>query len=233
MRGLIKFLITVLVVVLIGYIVCHFVMNNENNFDDNQSENIMSGEIVDIYSGENPNVNSDEFMEENEQSPEIISGEIFNNISGENDSQELSGNYYEESKNAIDFQIANINSQEIINTFSDSLSSDMLSDLDKEFLVSFGQNELPVTINIKENFVEIIPTSDFLENKIYYYNEVGELIYYESISNTIAGSVKYYFKNNENIYIMDNYEEVNENLKMEDASQILNRAVNIYNKYLK
>ena len=66
---------------------------------------------------------------------------------------------------------------------------------------------------------------------VYYYDENGNLILYESVSTTIEGSTKYYFENGTSIDVVWNYEEDIEKQE-EYVFDVLNRAHNIYNKFL-
>ena len=83
--------------------------------------------------------------------------------------------------------------------------------------------------------VEIIFASDFLDNQIFIFDDAGSLVLYKTVSNTVGGEVRYYFKNNKNIAVEFDYDEkaANENAVTEDANEILKRSKLVYETYLK
>ena len=219
MKSFMKFIVTIIVIALIGYIVYYLVINNteglNNTSGDFISGEILSGDIIDV-SGE---------MSQN------LSGETSNINSGEENvipSIDLKA----QTIRMIDEEVNLINSGEVINVVSENLSSEFVSESARSFMSYFKLNDLPVTINVKDRCIEIIPASDFLENMVYYYNENGELILYELISTTVGGSSKYYFENNDNISIKHNYDEPSIVVKDENTMDILLRAERIYDKFL-
>lgn len=226
MKSFMKFIVSLLVIAVVGYIAYYLVINNAKDNTD----------IVES-SGENNKILSGEIIE-NEIEASIVSGEVSDKISGEiaevsgDEVLEIVVNSKEESMKSIDNQVIIINSGEVLNTISDNLTSDLLSDSAREFMTYFKVNELSVTINIKERCVEIIPTSDFIENMVYYFDENGNLILYESVSNTVGGSTKYYFENGKSIDVVWNYDEDLEKQE-EYVYAVLGRAQAIYDKYLK
>ena len=218
MKSFMKFIVTIIVIALIGYIVYYLVINNteglNNTSGDFISGEILSGDIIDV-SGE---------MSQN------LSGETSNINSGEENvipSIDLKA----QTIRMIDEEVNLINSGEVINVVSENLSSEFVSESARSFMSYFKLNDLPVTINVKDRCIEIIPASDFLENMVYYYDENGNLILYESVSTTIEGSTKYYFENGTSIDVVWNYEEDIEKQE-EYVFDVLNRAHNIYNKFL-
>ncbi|MBQ9313880.1 MAG: hypothetical protein IJ220_02600 [Clostridia bacterium] len=219
MKSFMKLIITILVVAVIGF-TCGFLLMNGTKVEDETLDNDVASEVM---------------IEEN--SGEII-GEIIDIKSGEqNESlKEDSGDNgsfvsKEEKIKKIDEQVQMIVSGEAeINNFRENLSIDLVSDLAKDFMKYFKINELSVTINVKPNFIEIIPDTDFIENMVYYYDENGNLILYESVSTTVGGSCKYYFNNGAGISVVEAYEE-NIDVKEEFIGDVLNRAKLIYDKY--
>ena len=228
MKSFVKFIVSLLVIAVVGYIAYYLVINNTADNNSNIVEN----------SGENEEVLSGEFIENEIEIP-IMSGEFSGDtsveIAEENSGDETSEvviNPKEIIMKNIDSQVIAINSGEILSTISDNLSSDLVSDSAREFMTYFKVSELSATINIRERCVEIIPTSDFIENMVYYFDENGNLILYESISNTVGGSTKYYFENGKSIDVIWDYEEDIEKQE-EYVFAVLGRAQAIYNKYLK
>lgn len=228
MKSFMKFIVTLLVIVVVGYIAYYLVINNatdnNSNIDENSGENeeILSGEIIGNEM-ELPIISEDMSGE--------VSGEIIENNSGDENLEVLADSKEITMKN-IDSQVIVINSGEILDTISDNLSSDLVSDSARKFMTYFKVNELSVTINIKERCVEIIPTSDFIENMVYYYDENGNLILYENVSNTVGGSTKYYFESGKSIDVVWDYDEEVEKQE-EYVFAVLGRAQAIYDKYLK
>lgn len=218
MKSFMKFIVTIIVIALIGYIVYYLVINNteglNNTSGDFISGEILSGDIIDV-SGE---------------TSQNLSGEISNINSGE-ENVIPSIDSKAQTIRMIDEEVNLINSGEVINVVSENLSSEFVSESARSFMSYFKLNDLPVTINVKDRCIEIIPASDFLENMVYYYDENGNLILYESVSTTIEGSTKYYFENGTSIDVVWNYEEDIEKQE-EYVFDVLNRAHNIYNKFL-
>ena len=107
----------------------------------------------------------------------------------------------------------------------------------KEFLTFFSNEEeaLPATVEVKNKMVEIIFASDFLDNQIFIFDDAGSLVLYKTVSNTVGGEVRYYFKNNKNIAVEFDYDEkaANENAVAEDTNEILKRSKLVYETYLK
>ena len=206
MKSFMKFIVTIIVIALIGYIVYYLVINNTEGLN-NTSGDFISGETSQNLSGEISNINSGE-----------------ENVIPSIDSKA-------QTIRMIDEEVNLINSGEIINVVSENLSSEFVSESARSFMSYFKLNDLPVTINVKDRCVEIIPASDFLENMVYYYDENGNLILYESVSTTIGGSTKYYFENGTSIDVVWNYEEDIEKQE-EYVFDVLNRAHNIYNRFL-
>mgnify|MGYP006916090175 CR=1 FL=1 len=219
MKSLMKLLVTILVVAVIGFIVGYLLMNGakknqsisgdaisgELNIEEKSGETF--GEIIAVPSGESIE-NQDENLEEN--IPEISK---------------------EEKIKRIEEQVQLITSGENVNQdLRDKLTLDLVSDSAKDFMKYFKVNELSVTINAKPGLVEIMPDTDFIENMVYYFDENGDLILYESVSTTVEGSCKYYFEKGTGISVVWNYENEIEP-KQEYIGDILNRAKLIYEKY--
>lgn len=226
MKSFMKLIITLLVIASVGYIAYYLIINNSNNNDISLSGDTENNEIKEEISGENVNGGIIFPIKSGE-----VSGEMTEIILGDNIIEEVIETK-EDIIERIDNHVILINSGEILNSISDNLSADLLSDSAREFMNYFKVNELSVTINVKERCVEIIPTSDFIENMVYYYDEIGNLILYESVSNTVGGSTKYYFENGKSIDVIWDYDEDIEKQE-EYVYAVLGRAQAIYDKYLK
>lgn len=219
MKSIMKLLITVLVVAVIGFTVGYLLMNGAKS-NNNESEELNAEKIaLDEKSGE-----------ELVQIIDINSGDQIDNddISGEKDNQ-ISR---EEKIKRIEKQVQLIiRGDSEGKKFSDKLTIDLVSDSAKDFMKYFKQNELGVTVNVKPGFVEIMPDTDFIENMVYYFDENGNLIMYESVSTTVEGSCKYYFEKGSGVSVVAEYENGIEP-KEEYIGSVLNRAKLIYDKYV-
>lgn len=94
---------------------------------------------------------------------------------------------------------------------------------------------LPGKTEVRNNRVELIFVSDFIENQIFYYDEEGDLVLYKTVSSTVGGEVRYYFVKGESIKVVFDYAELeaNEQATPDNVQDILARSIIIYNKYLK
>lgn len=210
MKSFVKFLITIFVLGLIGYLI-YFVafMTTDTDVENDITNVLISGE----------------------------SGEVSNSgdISGylDNQSGEFSGDTIEiNPKTAIDAKVLEIESDEITATLDSDFEPNVVGIEAKDYMDYFNVSTLKATINLKKGKVEVIPYNDFLSNQAFYFNENGKLILYEKISTTVGGSSKYYFKNDVNISIEHNYDEPSLTITNEDSADILFRARYMYTKFL-
>lgn len=211
MKSFVKFLITIFVLGLIGYLI-YFVAFVATDMDVGEDDNL--------------NVPIDD-----------VSGEMLNSgDSGENleePSGEVSGEIIEiNPKDEINEKVIEIESGEIIATLDSDLEPNVVGIDAKEYMDYFDVSTLKVSVNLKNGKIEIIPYNDFLNNQVFYYDENGKLILYEKVSTTVGGSSKYYFKNDVNISIEHNYDEPSLKITNEDSSDILFRARYMYTKFL-
>lgn len=117
-------------------------------------------------------------------------------------------------------------------TFNVSLTEDIYGTELAEFKQSLEVEEVLGSILTDESsFVTIIPMPDFLDNQSYYYQE-GTLVAYKKDFMGIGGSVTYYFRNDEIIFIDESKIEEEMVFTSENAEDILERANNIYEKFL-
>lgn len=210
MKSFVKFLITIFVLGLIGYLI-YFVafMTTDTDVENDITSVLISGE-----SGEVSN-----------------SGDISGDL--DNQSGELSGDVIEiNPKTEIDAKVLEIESGEITNTLDSELEPNVVGIEAKDYMDYFNVSTLKVSANLKEGKIEIIPYNDFLSNQAFYFDEHGKLILYEKISTTVGGSSKYYFKNDVNISIEHNYDEPSLTITNEDSADILFRARYMYTKFL-
>lgn len=211
MKSFVKFLITIFVLGLIGYLI-YFVAFVATDMNVGEDDNL--------------NVPIDD-----------VSGEMLNSgDSGENleePSGEISGEIIEiNPKDEINEKVIEIESGEIIATLDSDLEPNVVGIDAKEYMDYFDVSTLKVSVNLKNGKIEIIPYNDFLNNQVFYFDEDGKLILYEKVSTTVGGSSKYYFKNDVNISIEHNYDEPSLKITNEDSSDILFRARYMYTKFL-
>lgn len=210
MKSFVKFLITIFVLGLIGYLI-YFVafMTTDTDVENDITNVLISGE-----SGEVSN-----------------SGDISGDL--DNQSGEFSGDTIEiNPKTEIDAKVLEIESGEITATLDSDFEPNVVGIEAKDYMDYFNVSTLKATINLKKGKVEVIPYNDFLSNQAFYFNENGKLILYEKISTTVGGSSKYYFKNDVNISIEHNYDEPSLTITNEDSADILFRARYMYTKFL-
>ena len=86
-------------------------------------------------------------------------------------------------------------------------------------------------ITDEKSFVTIIPMPDFLDNQSYYF-EGEKLVAYKKEFMGIGGSVTYYFKDDKIIYVDETKIEEEMIFTSEDAKDILERANNVYERFL-
>lgn len=223
MKNFLKFLITILVISIVTFVVCYFTQNLDvKNGNDGNIE--ISGETD---SGDKeqelPNLsgNDKEIILPNE---ETISEE---NVTELNSGEEVS----KDDEKDIDEIISELYSGEILTSYTENLSGDMLGEVVYDIMINFNVDSFPATINIRKQCIEIIPFTDFLNNMIYYYDETGKLICYENVSVTVGGNTRYYFENEEIKEIKDSYDEL-VTINHEIDAEILRRARDLYYKYL-
>lgn len=210
MKSFVKFLITIFVLGLIGYLIYFVAFMTTDTDAENDITNV-------LISGESGEVSK--------------SGDISGDL--DNQSGEFSGDIIEiNPKTEIDAKVLEIESGETTNTLDSDLEPNVVGIEAKDYMDYFDVSTLKVSVNLKEGKIEIIPYNDFLNNQAFYFDEQGKLILYEKISTTVGGSSKYYFKNDVNISIEHNYDEPSLQITNEDSADILFRARYMYTKFL-
>ena len=223
MKSFVKFLVTLIVVAVVGVIVYFLLINGkvDNNYEDNYENNLNNG------SGESGDFNDrvpvDIFSGEKTESGDNFSGDF-------NDAEFNEPPVTIDPKEEISNKVALIESGENVTTYQENLEPEIVGESAKDFMNYFEQSTLSVTVNVKPGKIELIPAIDFLENQVFYYDENGNLILYEEISNTVEGINKYYFKDDVNIDIVSEYEE-GVNNTLENSTDILNRAKALYTRF--
>lgn len=230
MKSFLRFIMFIIIIAVIAYTVI-FLMDKNDVYKT----------IIDDSEGA---LNSGE----NDDNPILdFSGDVSGDISGDTElSGDMSGEHSdngEDEQNSGDTNHSSIGKiEEILNKvnqidennnqsiYGTTLDASVLGRDALEMSDFFEDNNFPVTINIKIGKVEIIPASDFMHNQVFYFDENGDLILYESISNTVGGSSKYYFLNGKIIEIDHVYED-DVTVTDEDTSDILTRASIIYERY--
>lgn len=209
MKSFVKFLITIFVLGLIGYLI-YFVafMTTDTDVENNITNVLISGESEEV----------------------LNSGDISGDL--DNQSGEFSGDVIEiNPKTEIDAKVLEIESGEITVTLDSDLEANVVGQEAQEYMTYFNVKSLKASVNLKNGKIEIIPYNDFLSNQAFYFDENGKLILYEKISTTVGGSSKYYFKNDVNISIEHNYDEPSLTITNEDSADILFRARYMYTKF--
>lgn len=201
MKSLMRFIVTLIVIAVVAFVVGFLVMNSKVNEQDSII-NGNEGNVLDIGSGENQ-------LEEEKVPKELSKEEIISEI---------------------EKQITSIGYNSIINEFDEKITEKEASASIKDFMNYFNVKDILAKVRVKNGCIEIIPYSDFVENMEYYYDGAGNLILFESVSTTVGGSCKYYFKDGKLIDIKIQYDE-EVDVKLEDASDILNRAKIIYENF--
>ncbi len=82
-----------------------------------------------------------------------------------------------------------------------------------------------------KNFVGIIPYSDFLNNQYFYFKDNKFVAYIKEFCG-IGGKIKYYFRYGKLIKVEEEVEEDFE-VNQEEEKDILSKANEVYNKYIK
>lgn len=205
MKFFMKFLVTILVVALVGYVVYYFcVINKPQN------------ELIENKSGE-----------EIITKEPIISGET--EKSGEAVEKELSGDsLLEYQKEKIKLKIAEIESGEIVKQADADLDLSVAGKDGENLKEYFNVEKLHSTVIVKKGKIEVIPYIDFLNNQIFYFDDNGKLIFYENISNGVGGSSRYYFENETLLDVEHNYDEPSLVIEDEKVEEILSRAKLLY-----
>ena len=211
MKSFMKFLVTLIVIALIGYVVYYVCIINKNT--QNPIENKSGENIIDV----NP----------------VISGESGENIkSGEVVTPELSGEeLLNKQKEDIKIKIDEIESGEIIKQTDANLDLSIAGKDGENLKEYFNVEKLFANVIVKRGKIEVIPYIDFLNNQIFYYDNSGKLTFYENVSNSVGGSSKYYFENEVLIDIEHNYDEPTLVVEDEKADEILSRAKSLYTTF--
>lgn len=103
-----------------------------------------------------------------------------------------------------------------------------------EYIDSFEIEGISATVHIvnipEGKSIAVIPDVDFLKNQEFLYNENGELLLYNSVSNTVEGAIHYYFSDGVLLEAADYYEEGITPV-FENETDILVKASNIYKMF--
>ncbi len=211
MKSFMKFLVTLIVIALIGYVVyyvCVINKSTQNPIENKSGENII--DVDPIISGE--------------------SGEIVK--SGEVVTPELSGEeLLNKQKEDIKIKIDEIESGEIIKQTDADLDLSIAGKDGENLKEYFNVEKLHASVIVKRGKIEVIPYIDFLNNQIFYYDDNGDLIFYETVSNGVGGSSKYYFENEVLLGVEHNYDEPTVVVENEKAEEIISRAKSLYSTF--
>lgn len=212
MKSFIKFLVTLIVVALVGYVVyyvCVINKNTQNPIENKSGENITN--VNPIISGKSGEITkSGEVVTQ----PELSGEELLN-----------------KQKEDIKIKIDEIESGEIIKQMDADLELSIAGKDGENLKEYFNVEKLFANVIVKRGKIEVIPYIDFLNNQIFYYDNSGKLIFYENVSNSVGGSSKYYFANEVLIDIEHNYDEPTLVVEDEKADEILSRAKSLYTTF--
>lgn len=212
MKSFIKFLVTLIVVALVGYVVYYVCVINENTqnpIENKSGENITN--VNPIISGKSGEITkSGEVVTQ----PELSGEELLN-----------------KQKEDIKIKIDEIESGEIIKQMDADLELSIAGKDGENLKEYFNVEKLFANVIVKRGKIEVIPYIDFLNNQIFYYDNSGKLIFYENVSNSVGGSSKYYFENEVLIDIEHNYDEPTLVVEDEKADEILSRAKSLYTTF--
>ena len=123
----------------------------------------------------------------------------------------------------------NINTENVT-IFEDNVGKEILGE--EEYFTSFEIEEVGVSGIIANTSVQLIPNPDFLDTQVYHYYEDGTLALYVSISNTVGGQIKYYFKNGKLIKTVNELDEESISPTLLNENEILAKARAVYDRYL-
>ena len=123
----------------------------------------------------------------------------------------------------------------VVNTYNTELGEEYLGNDAKEYTKLVESHKVPVSIKKDEVKgvglrIAILVAPDFLGNQIYYFNNYGSLMMYESESAGVGGSVYYYFSNGK---LLDKQNKLQGEIetKFEDEQDILKRADKVYDTF--
>lgn len=139
----------------------------------------------------------------------------------------------EEYSKIIDEYVSSIGevNRENSNVQTVNLTDAELGEVATEFMNSLQVTEIPGEVLIHDSIVvTVIPASDFLDIQSYYYSG-DELVMYVCEFTGIGGRANYYFDNSRLISVKTQIEEEMD-FEQEKESKILERAKNIYEKYI-
>lgn len=247
MKSFLKLIVSVIVILVIGFTV-YFLIQGMSNYNASNA----SGDVIDNQlSGDIDNKNLEENIENNyiedsqtnnnsKNQGEVnvfeVSGEKID-VNGLGDIKEASGELLE-SENIVQAineakMIENQNKNEIvINTVEDNIGLEIIGTEYKELLNMLETNTLSVNVQTAGTMVYILPVSDFVNNQQYHYDENGNLVLYISELMGIGGEIRYYFYNNQLIKTEDTVEE-ELFINYENSNEIIQRAKVVYDKYFK
>jgi len=133
----------------------------------------------------------------------------------------------------IDEIVKNNKANGDIKIIDEYLTPSTLGENTKDYFESFEVDVVSVTIKVGSSSLLIIPTTDFLNTQEYQFNDKGELVKYTCISNTVGGSIDYYFYNERILVTVSDLLDKNDiQFANEDIKDILNRAEKLYGMFL-
>ncbi|MBE5822234.1 MAG: DUF4163 domain-containing protein [Clostridiales bacterium] len=131
----------------------------------------------------------------------------------------------------MDKYIQEINKQEILYSRNWQVNGDLLGKQVSKYIQNNNMTEIGIRTNMTKNSVEFISFDKKINNQKFYYTDEGKLVMYITSSNNNLDQIKYYFKDNKQISINKECEDESTYI-IEDESELLKRANNIYNEYI-
>lgn len=105
-----------------------------------------------------------------------------------------------------------------------------------EYIDFFGIDGISASVyttnSLEGVIITVVPDIDFMKTQEFLYNKNGNLILYNSISNTVEGVVHYYFSDGILLKAIEHYEEEID-VVFENEADILLKASNIYKMFVK
>ena len=135
--------------------------------------------------------------------------------------------------NIIDIEnfIIETNQQEKLYSRNWQTDGEFLGEYVTEYMKENEISEIGIRANMTKNSVEFVSFDEKINNQKFYYTNEGNLVAYISISNKGKGSIAYYFSNNKQIKLKNEYDNTQQ-YPIEEADSILSRAENVYTQYI-
>lgn len=244
MKKFLKLLVTIIVILVIGYTI-YFLMENTSQYNARNSGDLIFNNSDDILnqsgnneiSLENQSGNAENMKlpsgEENVEFEQTNNTEIIGNedeevgISGDNQLQNDWESKVEEIKNIKNQNLSAIPTK----TLEENIDIDIIVGKDKVFSELSKISQVSGTVQVAGSMVYIMPDSELLDNTQYHYDKNGNLILYVRELSEYDKEARYYFENGTPIIINFTVEKKHQ-MDFEKAEEIFQRAKLVYEKYM-